>query len=129
MINFNNTNNRNVSFTALKISPKPERWPKDVLNAALSSKTVKKIIKADALAGRDTVMSYKQVSCGYMRPDSVFKLNNDIRLSGDHVDFNPEVGDELLAGKIRMLDCKKNSVDKNLKAIKKLCGEIINIES
>lgn len=128
MINFNNTNNRNVSFTALKISPKPERWPENVLNAALSSKTVKKIIKADALAGRDTVMSYKQVSCGYTRPDSVFKLNNDIKLSGDHVDFSSKVGDDILAGEIRKLDCK-NSVAKNLKAIKKLCGEIINIES
>lgn len=57
MINKINNNNYNVQFNGLKISPSIDKWNKDVLQTALNSQTIRRIISQDKKLGVDTYMS------------------------------------------------------------------------
>ncbi len=59
MISRIDNNRYNVNFNGLKISPTIDKWDEKMLQAALNSKAIRRIISQDKKLGQDTYMSLK----------------------------------------------------------------------
>ena len=150
-MNIQNTRPYSNNFKALRISPDPEQWNQQVLNAVINSKFVNNIIQADKQNERDTFISfaehYDPAYPDYTRYNHMFFNikgdNKDITL-GSHSTYRFETGDFFrrareiktgpdnlgkdLAGQIKKLDNPEDKTTmgyRTLEMLKRFAGKVI----
>ena len=110
-----NNTQTNISNKALIISPSPKYWDKKVLNAALDSRAVKKVISQSESLGKNCIMEFESFVGRYVN-SMHFNLysgnSKSIALKSGPCENNlennvkPEKLGDCLANKIKELDEK-----------------------